>query len=886
MRRTVTFLIPVLLAAVLPALPASAAPEPPSPPGWTVSGDVIRWTTSTPVPLLDAGVEFWEGDRFLGVAQESANLRTFTLKAAPADPAALQVRSAGKRLDVVRPPVAGLSAPELPALQPQADVDPGKPGPYATSTGEYALDPVKLPEYAAPIEMEAVVVAPKGARGKRPLVLILHGRHFTCYSKSDPNQISMNWPCPAGSTAVPSHKGYLKAQQLLASQGYLTVSISANGINAQDALTADAGAQGRSSLVRHHLAKWSDWASGRGTAPAAVKSAPAADMAKVLLVGHSRGGEGVNRAATDSLTPPPGDTGFSGPVRWNIRGDVLIGPTIFGHNPAPDVPSVTFLPGCDGDVADLQGQIFVDQTRGLSRGAALHSALYMVGANHNYFNSEWTPGQAEAPAFDDFWPGQQPDPLCTPGAPTRLTADQQQTMGATYIAASARLFLGRDESVLPLLDGSGVRAPSADPARVLSHAIGGDRRSFVVPDGSTGVSGSARVCQQTSRDAAVACSATRSPHFVGFRGAVAQPERLSVALKWSAAGQAGVVTPAAPVSLNGSRDLALRLAVPPNAAATRFGVSVTGNDGRKHQLGSVSVTGLPGSDRTSSLWAQEVRVPLPQGIGRVASLELVPESASGEAWLIDAYGWDKGLVPVIPARLARVDAAVTAVDEGDSGTQTRTIVVTATGNGTRVIRLFYNEPGNKPATRLVALKPGEHRAEVPVTYTGNTRWGSDVRHPVSVQAISNAVVGSALGGLLVRNDDPAPKVTVTPVADSVVEGGALKWRLTLSEPVDSPVSLIGVPVAPASGTELSTTDVDPEWLLLNSGEAALPSRPLSATQLGFYAFIPTGATSFEFEVPTVADTEAEGEEQVRLKFEGLSPTGTDFEVIGKVREAA
>ena len=64
---------------------------------------------------------------------------------------------------------------------------------------------------------------------------------------------------------------------------------------------------------------------------------------------------------------------------------------------------MTILPGCDGDVSDLQGQMYVDGTRGVSRGTALHSAVYMVGANHNYFNSEWTPGQAEAPAFDDFW---------------------------------------------------------------------------------------------------------------------------------------------------------------------------------------------------------------------------------------------------------------------------------------------------------------------------------------------------------------------------------------------------------------------------------------------------------------------------------------------------
>jgi hypothetical protein len=614
-----------------------------------------------------------------------------------------------------------------------------------------------------------------------------------------------------------------------------------------------------------------------------VAKSASADLSKVLLVGHSRGGEGVNRAATDSLTPPPGDTGFSGPVRWHIRGTALIGPTIFGHNPQPDVPSVTVLPGCDGDVSDLQGQLFVDKTRGVSRGAALHSALYVVGANHNYFNSEWTPGQAEAPAFDDVRSGPQPDPVCAPGTATRLTADQQQAAGATYLAASARLFLARDESVLPLLDGTGVRAPSADPARVLSHAVGGDRRPFVVPDTSTVASGSARVCAQVSPDPTAGCG-TRSPHFARFLFGTTEPERQAVALKWTAAGQAGVVTPAEPVSLHGSKQLAMRLAVPPSAPATRFDVAVTDHSGQKYALGAVSVTGLPGSDPLNALWAQEVRVPLPAHLGRVVSLELVAESTSGEALLIDAHGYTKGLVPVVPARLGRVDAAVTSVLEGDEGTVTQNVAVTATGNGTRTVRLFYSDPANVPVTRLVTLKPGEHRVDVPITYTGNTRWSADTLHPVGVVAIHNAVVGAAFGGVLVRNDDPVPKLTVTPVAGSVGEGGTLHWRLTLSEAADSAFILIGVPVAPG-GPELSTTDVNAEWFFQNSGEDPAPSRALSSSGLQLWTVIPPGETSVDVEVPTVADDEAEGEEQIRLKFEGLSPTGVDFEVTGKVTNA-
>ncbi|WP_218920635.1 alpha/beta hydrolase family protein [Lentzea guizhouensis] len=848
----------------------------------SVAGDVITWTSPRPLPLTDAGVEFWEGDRYLGHARESADLRTFTLQTPVRNPAALEVRSSGRRIDVEEPaPPVAQGTPELPALQPEAAVDPGTPGSYETTRGEYRLGSVRLPGYAQPIEMEAVVVAPKDARGKRPLVLFLHGRHYTCYSKTNPSVTSGAWPCPEGLTPVPSHRGYLKSQQLLASQGYLTVSISANGINAQDAGTADAGAQGRSSLVRHHLAKWADWSANRGGAPEPVRTAPAADMAKVLLVGHSRGGEGVNRAATDSLTPPPGDTGFSGPVRWTIKGDVLIGPTIFGHNPAPDVPSVTLLPGCDGDVSDLQGQILVDQTRGVSRGVALHSALYVVGANHNFYNSEWTPGQAEAPASDDFWnPGN--DPVCAPGTATRLTADQQQAQGATYTAAAAHLFLSRDERVLPLLDGSGcARRPARPRPR---PRRGCDRRPLVVPSAGTTASGSARVCLQVTTDAAAACG-PRSPHFVSLRGAGTQPERLAVALKWTAAGQAGVVGLPEPVSLAGSRSLALRLAVPANTPASSFEVFVTDRGGRR-SLGPVSVTGLPGSARTSSLWAQEVRVPVPAGLGRVSSLELVPASASGEAWLIDAHGWDRGLPPVPPSTLGRADATLVPVDEGDSGTRTVNVAVTATGNGTRTVRVFYVDGlTTDTKSRLVTLKPGERRVEVPISVTGNTRWGSDQLRPVLVQAIHNVVVGGAIGGLMIKNDDPAPTISVTPVADNVVEGAPLKWRLTLSAPVDAAVYLGSSALAP-TGAELSTTDVDATWFTGSSGEDPLPSRPLSSTLVGVYPYLPAGQTSYEFEVPTVTDTETEGEEQVRLRFESFQPAGVTFEVVGTVRDAA
>ncbi|WP_433260323.1 alpha/beta hydrolase family protein [Actinosynnema sp. CS-041913] len=897
--RLTKLLLPALLVAGL-ATPVVAAAEPaagPPPPGWTYTGAQLVWTAPTAIPAGDAAIEFWDGDRLLGVPRPSADQRTYTLdrpRIGSAD--GLQVRAAGRRLDAeepVRP--LGTTPPPAPAPLAAGAVDPGKPGPFRTRTGEYALDPITVPGYPAPIEMQAVVVAPKGLPGKRPLALFLHGRHFTCYDPDDPNRILLSWPCPADAKPVPSHRGYLQAQQLLASQGYVTVSVSANGVNAQDAADVEAGAGARSALVRAHLAKWADWAGpGRGSAPEIVRAAPAADLANVFLVGHSRGGEGVNRAATDSITPPPPGSGHDGPARWTIKGDLLIGPTIFGHNPAPDVPSVTILPGCDGDVSDLQGQLYLDATRGFGRGAALHSALYFVGANHNYFNTEWTPGQAAAPASDDFFP-LPPDAVCSSGTPTRLTAEQQQTAGATYIAAAARLFIAGDQRVLPLLDGSGVRAPSADPARVLSHAVGGARTPFVVPDDATAAGGSARMCAQVPADPDSACvfdpsGRWGSPHFTWFRGIRPEPGRFAVALEWSAEGRSAVVRPGQPVSLAGARDLALRLIVPPNTVANRFDVAVTDTAGRRAQLGSVSLDGLPATERLSARWAQEVRVPLPShgvDLRQVAALELVPRAGAGQAWLIDAHGWSHGLPDPRPAALPRVDVGELTVEEGDSGTRTVQVPVAVSGDGAGSVRLFINDENGRTYTqRLVTLQPGQHRIEIPMEVAGNTRWSSGSRRALLVKAVQGTVAGRYAGGLRVLDDDPEPTLTVTPAAE-VAEGGVLTWRVTLSAAADEAILRLGAPIAPAGAPELSSTDVDAEWFRrLANPDEPLPSRPLSTTRLRTFLYVPPGELSTEITVPTVADTEAEPAEQVRLHFTSLPPGGSEFTVVGTVTDPA
>ncbi|MBE8475080.1 alpha/beta hydrolase [Streptomyces justiciae] len=890
----------VTAVAVLAALAGSPGPvqaqQPPDagvlsasgenglPPGWRIDGEgagrALVWRASKPVPMGDARVEFRAGDRLLGVPRPAKDGRTFRLDLADAATgglADLQVTAGGRRLDSAaghRGKVSG-AAPQRPAALPANSVDPGKPGAYRTVSGEYTLDSVRLPGYKEPIEMRAEVVAPKGATGARPLALFLHGRHSTCYKPGTEDDVTGDWPCADGYQPIPSHLGYLRDQKLLASQGYVTVSISANGINAQDADADDAGAQARSSLVRLHLAHWADWAARPGTAPAAARQGAKADLSRVLLVGHSRGGEGVNRAAMDSLYPAPAaQDGYRGPVRWKVRGTVLIGPTIFGQNPVADVPSVTLLPGCDGDVSDLQGEVFTDGTRGISRGRALHSAVYVVGANHNYFNSEWTPGQAQAPAWDDFGTDEErPDPVCDPGTATRLTADQQHKAGATYIAAAARLFVAGDDKVRPLLDGSDKRAPSADPARVLTHAVGGRRAGGFLPDGPVEVSG-ARLCSAVDPAPAVAClpadTKGSSPHFAGWE-TEREAGRRAVALKWSAPGTAARITPDKPLSLAGSQKLALRVFVPPNTTGTKLDVSVTDTAGRTADLGRVQVDGLPGTDRTASYWAREVRVPLTAAtragldLRHIKSLRLTPRSGSGQAWLMDAWGWAPGTPAVTAAALPRVDVGRTVVKEGDSGTITYRVPVRISGHGSGQVRVYVLDPESGSGTeKLVTVRPGSDVIDVPVEVKGDTAFGYDIQHDIAVKAVRGAVVGAHRGGITVQNDDPEPVFTLSPVADRVSEGETLKWRLSLAEPaaVDiwQPVRVLPV----TDGAELSTKDVDPQWLMDYAGDVPDPERPLSRANLWVWINIPAGSTSTDFDVVTSRDQVAEPTESMRL----------------------
>src|SRR3712207_5893347 len=173
-------------------------------------------------------------------------------------------------------------------------------------------------------------------------------------------------------------------------------------------------------------------------------------------MGHSRGGEGVVRAALQN-------TQRARP--YGIRGLFLIAPTDVGRLTAPGVSTSVLLPYCDGDVSDLQGQHLLDDTSfAVPNDRSFKSGLLMLGANHNYFNTEWPPGSVSG-GWDD-WEGDPTSGVCGRLNPGRLSETEQRRAGSAYLSAFFRTALGAEKRFLPMFDGSGARARSAGPAVV------------------------------------------------------------------------------------------------------------------------------------------------------------------------------------------------------------------------------------------------------------------------------------------------------------------------------------------------------------------------------------------------------------------------------------
>ena len=335
--------------------------------------------------------------------------------------------------------------------------DPGTPGPLAVTRAEYnfgdtAFQPTNFP---GPVELLASVHYPTAlSGGPYPVIVLLHGRHATCFVGGT---ALLQWPCTAnGSQPIPSYKGYDYVSEVLASHGYIVVSISANGINARDNQVFDLGALARAELIQKHLDIWNTF-NTTGGAPFGTQFLGKVDLTRVGTMGHSRGGEGVVRhfVLNNSLGAP-----------YGVKAVFPLAPVDFNRPVVNRAALSVLLPYCDGDVNDLQGVHFYDDARYNVPGdpAPKHYILVM-GANHNFYNTIWSPSSPFPGSADDwlaFTPGGHSDSQCgTVKGNQRLTEAQQRGTGLAYMTAFFRAYVGGESQFLPLLTGDASPPASA-----------------------------------------------------------------------------------------------------------------------------------------------------------------------------------------------------------------------------------------------------------------------------------------------------------------------------------------------------------------------------------------------------------------------------------------
>ncbi len=350
--------------------------------------------------------------------------------------------------------------------------DPGTTGPYAVTREEYNYGNSVFRPTGFPIsvELRASVHHPTDMTGGPfPVVVFLHGRHATCYRNST---ATLRWPCLSNEQPIPSFQGYDYIAQTLASNGYFVISVSANGINAYDNNVADLGMQARAELMQRHLSQWQTF-NTTGAAPFGTKFVGKVDLTRVGTMGHSRGGEGVVKhyVYNASLGSP-----------YGIKAVFPLAPVDFNRPVANNAALGVVLPYCDGDVSDNQGVHFYDDARyNVAGDTGAKHTIQVMGGNHNYYNTIWTPGMFPAGTSDDwtaYVTGGTLDGQCgTVAGNKRLTSAQQRGTGLAYLSAFMRVYVGGETQFTPILTGA---APP--PASAQTTAI---NVSYHAPDAAT-----------------------------------------------------------------------------------------------------------------------------------------------------------------------------------------------------------------------------------------------------------------------------------------------------------------------------------------------------------------------------------------------------------------
>jgi dienelactone hydrolase len=201
--------------------------------------------------------------------------------------------------------------------------------------------------------------------GPFPLVLVVHGNH--------------NWK-------EFSDPGYQYLGELLASRGFILVSVDENFINGLSAEN-----DGRAWLLLKHLEAWKRF---NDTADGPFYHR--VDMTNIAVMGHSRGGEAAALAATfNRLKYYPDDFKQEFNFNFGIKSVVAIAPADGQYKPTGQftpLENVNYLlihGSHDGDVSTAVGLRQYERLRFTDGEPRFKSVIFMYRANHGQWNTVW-----------------------------------------------------------------------------------------------------------------------------------------------------------------------------------------------------------------------------------------------------------------------------------------------------------------------------------------------------------------------------------------------------------------------------------------------------------------------------------------------------------------
>lgn len=279
--------------------------------------------------------------------------------------------------------------------------------------------------------------------GPFPLVLIVHGNHAMIdYSDG----------------------GYAYLGELLAGRGMIAVSVDENFINGH--WSGDFRGREmptRAWLLLRHLAQWREW---NDTPDHELYGRVAMD--RILLVGHSRGGEAVSIAAAFNRLPAfPDDALERFDFQFGIRGVVSIAPTDYRYHRQIELENLHYLSlqgSYDADEVSFWGLRPYRRLQFTDGGDWFKAGVYLHRANHGQFNGTW--------GRSDFGP---PGGWLLNTQPL-LSAEAQQQAAQVFISAFAEAALNDDRRYLPIFENTHRAGDWLPNNYYLTHyAVAGDR---------------------------------------------------------------------------------------------------------------------------------------------------------------------------------------------------------------------------------------------------------------------------------------------------------------------------------------------------------------------------------------------------------------------------